>query len=90
MFRKNPSLRENLAGPGGGPDMQPIDLVALNKEIASKGAGAFPQGGENPPKPVKTATKAYEDPRFARRMMRKKMKREWLTFWEYVREREAT
>lgn len=52
---------ENMAGPGGGPDWIATDQVRLNKEIASKGAGAFPTGGDNPPKPKKASpTKAYE------------------------------
>lgn len=66
-------LTENMMGPGGGPDAAPADLEALGKEIARKGAGAFAQGGDNPPKPAKTATRGYEDPRFYRKAMRKYM-----------------
>lgn len=52
---------ENLAGPGGGPDWIATDLVKLNKQIADKGAGAFPTGGDNPPKAKRpTPTKRYE------------------------------
>lgn len=68
-------LTEILAGPGGGPDSMPEDLEALGRELARKGAGAFPQGGDEPPKPAKTATAGYEDPRFYRKKMRKHMKR---------------
>lgn len=68
-------MSENLAGPGGGPDMQPTDLVALHRDIMSKGAGAFPTGGDNPPKPGKTATSGYEDRRFYKKSMRKNMRK---------------
>jgi len=68
-------LTEILSGPGGGPEGSPADLEALGKEIARKGAGAFPQGGDNPPKPAKTATAGYEDPRFYRKAMRKFIKK---------------
>lgn len=59
---------ENLAGPGGGPNPEPDDQVALNRNIMKHGAGAFPSGGDNPPKPKRTATKGYEDQRFCRKI----------------------
>lgn len=65
-------LTEDLAGAGGGPMPQPDDQVALNRNIMSHGAGAFPSGGGDPPKSRKTAASAYGDSRFTRRSMRKK------------------
>jgi hypothetical protein len=66
-------MSENLAGSaGGGPEPQPQDQVALNRNIMLRGAGAFPSGGDNPPKSRKTATSGYEDQRFARKAMKKK------------------
>jgi hypothetical protein len=61
-------LQENLAGPGGGPDMAPTDLVSYNKEIARKGAGAFPAFAQKdmPPKPAKSPTARYLDPRYVK------------------------
>lgn len=69
-------MTEGLGGPGGGPDWQPIDQVGLNTAITSRGAGAFPVANrkEDPPKPAKTATVGYEDQRFNRKPMRKKMR----------------
>ena len=87
MGKINRRLRENLAGPGGGPSAQPENLEGLNKNITQHGAGAFPTGGDNPPKQGKTATSGYLDPRFARRGMRKKMKTEH-NFLNYVEQRE--
>jgi hypothetical protein len=65
-------MTENLAGPGGGPDFNPDSQEALARTVAAKGAGAFPTGGDKPPKPAKTATAGYLDPRFAKKTMRKK------------------
>lgn len=70
-FKNWIDLTENLAGPGGGPDLQPIDVLAVSKEIARRGAGAFQQTGDQPPKPAKTATAGYEDPRFGKKFMKK-------------------
>lgn len=61
-------MKENLAGPGGGPSMEPTNLPALFKNIAKHGSGAFPTGGDEPPKPRKTPTAGYD----GRRKMRKK------------------
>lgn len=59
-------LTEFLSGPGGGPDPMPFDLESMAKADARKGVGAFPTlGGDEPPKPARTATAGYEDPRFA-------------------------
>lgn len=59
-------------GPNGGPDL-PTDQTAMAINIAKHGAGAFHQGGDTPPKPAKTATTGYLDPRFAsgKRYMKK-------------------
>lgn len=65
-------MNEMLSGPGGGPEPKPEDQVALNRNIMMKGAGAFPSGGGEPPKPSKTATAGYEDQRFARKPAKKK------------------
>ncbi len=65
---KNWLQNENLAGRGGGPDSSPEDQVARGKEIARLGAGAFPTTGDTPPVNVRTATKNYLDPRFAKGM----------------------
>lgn len=66
-------MTENLAGRGDGPTSEPINQAALYKDIMSKGAGAFPSWDGGPPKPVKTATSGYVDPRFVgkRKMKRK-------------------
>lgn len=65
---------ENLAGPGGGPDWGAMDLVRYYKDIASKEAGAFHQGGGDPPKnSTKSPTADYLSPKH-RKKMRKKMK----------------
>ena len=67
---------ENLAGPGGGPDPSTPDLVRYYKDIASKEAGAFHQGGGDPPKSYsKSPTADYLSPAHRKRMMRKKMKK---------------
>lgn len=52
-------MRENLAGPGGGPDFVSNDLTRYYKDIANRGAGAFPTGGGNPPPTGVSPTKAY-------------------------------
>lgn len=65
-------MTENLAGPGGGPDLTPINLELLYKDITAKGAGAFPTYTEKPPRSVKTATHGFEDNRFYKRRMKKK------------------
>lgn len=63
---------ETLSGPGGGPDMAAIDLVKYYKDIASKEAGAFHQGGGNPPKRItKSPTHDYLDPAHRRKMRKK-------------------
>lgn len=58
---------ENLSGPGGGPDMKPIDVEDINLNISQNGAGAFNKCGNNPPKTAKTPTKNYEDKRFMKK-----------------------
>jgi hypothetical protein len=62
-------------GPGGHATMDnpAKDMLDRAKYDASKGVGAFPQGGDNPPVARKTAIAGYEDPRFYRKAMRKKM-----------------
>ena len=50
------------------------DMEARAKDDAQKGVGANFVGGDNPPRAMRTATFGYEDPRFRRKMMRKKMK----------------
>jgi hypothetical protein len=67
-------MQENLAGPGGGVSSFPIDQLSLNKDIMSKGAGAFPYYGDMPPEPAKTATAGYVDPRFTTKKMKKRMR----------------
>lgn len=42
MKFKNWIQKENLAGPGGGPNFSPEDQEALNLNISTRGAGAFP------------------------------------------------
>jgi hypothetical protein len=69
-------MTENLSGPGGGPTALPIDQLSLHKDIMSKGAGAFPSYDDMPPKPTRTATSNYVDPRFTTKKMRKKMKQQ--------------
>lgn len=64
-------MNEMLSGPGGGPDLQPTDLAALNRCVTANGAGAFPTIGGEPPPPAKTPTSAYADKRFRRKLMRK-------------------
>jgi len=67
---------ENIGGPGGGPDWSSIDLVRYYRDIASKEAGAFPQGGDNPPKSgVKSPTADYLSPAHRRKLMLKRMKK---------------
>jgi hypothetical protein len=69
-------INEMLSGPGGGPESEPENQVALNRNIAMKGAGAFQtvNNRENPPTPAKTATAGYEDARFNRRPGKRFMK----------------
>lgn len=50
---------ENLSGPGGGPETSPENQELLAKNIASRGAGAFPESKDKPPKAARTATKNY-------------------------------
>jgi hypothetical protein len=64
---------ENLAGPGDGPDSAPLDQVKYYGDLAKKGAGAFPQVGNYPPKPIKTPTSKYLDQEH--RLKMKKMKK---------------
>ena len=66
-------------GPGGNATMDSPEKDAMDraKYDASKGVGAFPQGGDNPVKlGIRTATVGYEDPASRRKAMRKKMKKE--------------
>lgn len=66
-------LSENLGGPGGGPDFTPINLTQYYQAITSKGAGAFPNGGDEPPRPTKTPTEKYLDQKY-RKFMKKAAK----------------
>jgi len=67
-------LLENLAGPGGGPGAVE-DPEAMGKADAKLGVGAYHQGGDNPPLRGSGFPKAYLDPRFNRKAMKKKMKK---------------
>jgi hypothetical protein len=60
---------EGVISPGGGIEDKPEDLERLAKEIGRRGAGAFPSGGDNPPKAGKTAATAYGDGRFTRKVI---------------------
>jgi hypothetical protein len=65
-------------GPGGNATMDDPnkDMMDREKAIAAKGAGAWPQGGDNPPIARRTAMAGYEgDPAYRKRAMRKKMKK---------------
>jgi hypothetical protein len=63
-----------LAGPGGGPDWSPTDLVRYHKDSASIEAGAFYQGGGDPPKnSTKSPTAEFLSPKH-RKNMQKRMK----------------
>lgn len=52
-------ISENLAGPGGGPDLTPINLEKYYKDITNKGAGAFTFTGDKPPPTGKSPIKKY-------------------------------
>lgn len=62
---------ENLAGPGGGPELTPDSQELLAKNHSSRGAGAFPTFGDSPEVKQATATTDYLDPRFSRKNMAK-------------------
>lgn len=65
-------------GPGGNATMDnpAKDMLDRAKYDASKGVGALPQGGDNPPIARRTAMAGYEGyPAYRRRAMRKKMKK---------------
>lgn len=64
-------MKSEVVSPGGDNSGQPEDLEALAGNIAKHGAGAFPQGGDEPPKVKKTAVSSYGDRRFTRRAMKK-------------------
>ena len=71
MGFKNWMLKtENLAGPGGGPSGSAENQEALAQNIASRGAGAFPTGGDNPPLPSKTPTEKYLDVKHRKKFMK--------------------
>lgn len=64
-------MTEILAGPGGGPEQNPEDLVALGKEIARKGAGAYATF-DNMPTSRRSPTANYGDHRLKKYMSAKK------------------
>ena len=70
-------MKNEVVAPGGDNSGQPEDQVALATNIAKHGAGAFPQGGDEPPNMRKTAVSNYGDERFTRRatVLRNKMKK---------------
>lgn len=75
-FKEWLHLQENLSGPGGGPEGGPNDLEGYYKDITNKEAGAFHQGGGNPPPTGKSPTAKYLDPKYrSKMMMKKKMKK---------------
>jgi hypothetical protein len=67
--------QENLAGPGGGPEPTADSPEELGKADAKLGVGAYHQGGDNPPLRGSGFPKAFLDPRFNRKAMKKKMKK---------------
>jgi hypothetical protein len=68
--------QENLSPGGGGTLDDPhADMEARARDDAKKGVGAHFQGGDNPPRPMRTATFGYEDQRFCRKAMKKMMKK---------------
>ena len=68
---KNWLQKENLQGPGGGPEPNPESQEKLAKDMNHRGIGAFPTYGDNPIAKARTATADYVDPRFGRKFMTK-------------------
>lgn len=62
--------KENLSGPGGGPEPFPDNQENLAKNMVAHGVGAFPSF-DNLPKPNRTVSSRYVDSRFGKKFMSK-------------------
>ena len=65
--------KENLQGPGGGPEWSPDNIENLSKNIVAHGAGAFPCF-DNLPRATKTISSKYADKRFMSKLEIKRAK----------------
>lgn len=63
-------FKENLQGPGGGPEPQPENQENLADRLSQMGVGAFPSFENNPIKKPKSAASKYADPRFQKKFMK--------------------
>ena len=75
-FKKWLQMMENLSGPGNGGTMDSAvgETERLARNISNKGAGAYPQYGDEPPTSKRKSPDANYYPR-KMKMCKKKMKK---------------